>query len=120
MNIDKINNNDNIKSDINQNIQNSKNIENSQKLRIKNGNKSNHIQISSEIRDIGNNIEKIILNYKIIFIKRTIIYYKIMPKISYIFIEISSQKYKKRRIYNRNFSYITWVSKEIYHIYIYK
>ena len=83
MNIDKINNNDNIKNNGNNDI--NKNIENSQTKRINKENKSNHTQVSSEIRNIGNNIGENNIEFQKLFLsKRTIIYYKIVPKISYM------------------------------------
>ena len=55
------------------------------KKKINKENKSNHTQVSNEIRNLGNNIGENNIEFQKLFLsKRIIIYYKIMPKISYM------------------------------------
>ena len=77
------NNKNNDKSYCIENSANLSNIENSKDLQINNGNDAN--QEKSEIQRIENKIQKDKFQ-KLILSKKTIIYYKIMPIISYILI----------------------------------
>jgi len=68
-------------------IENSENIEKSKKFQINNGNNFN--QEKSEIIKIGSKMKKDDIEFKkFILSKKTIVYYKIMPIISYILIII--------------------------------
>ena len=87
-----INSNENKENKNNENKDINVRIENSENIGINNMIKSNRDEIASEIRNIENKkedfVEDIVEFQKLSLSKKTIIYYKIMPIISYILIVI--------------------------------